>query len=266
MIKFGVNGAAGRMGRRLTALLNDQEDCALVCALEGEAHADLGRDAGELAGVGALGVPLVEDMGRAECLPDVVLDFSTPEATMVRVEQCAAAGVALAIGTTGLQKDDIEYVEREIAARIPVLMSPNMSIGVSLLTQLLGRVASALGEDYDVEIVEMHHRRKTDAPSGTALRFAEAICEAMSWDPGSALVYGRKGPVGERPTGGIAMHAVRGGDVVGDHTVIFAGAGERIEITHRASTRDVFAMGAIRAGRFLAGRGPGLYTMEQVLG
>jgi 4-hydroxy-tetrahydrodipicolinate reductase len=152
-----------------------------------------------------------------------------------------------------------------VASKVPVLVTPNMSVGINLLLETVGQVARALGEQYDIEIVETHHRRKKDAPSGTALKLAHAICQALSWDPKEALIYGRQGEVGERPGKQIALLAVRGGDVVGDHTVIFAGEGERIELTHRASSRDVFARGAIRAARFLAGRAPGLYSMKDVL-
>jgi len=264
MIRFAVNGAGGRMGKRIVALLADQQDCRLVCALERAGHPDMGKDAGQVAGTQPAGVPLTGALAGAVEKPDVLLDFSTPESTLARADECAAAGVAIVIGTTGLGARDLEHL-RSKAAAVPVLVAPNMSVGVNLLTSLVGRVAAALGTDYDIEIVEMHHRRKKDAPSGTALKLAEEICTAMGWRPCETLIFGRQGMVGERPRGRIAVHAVRGGDVVGDHTVIYAGDGERIEITHRATSRDVFALGAIRAGRFLAGRRAGLYTMAQVL-
>ena len=262
MIRVGVNGAAGRMGRRIIGLLTEEKDCTLACALERRGHPDLGKDAGLLAGTGPLGVLIAENVSGN---PNVLLDFSAPEASVARALECARLGVAVVIGTTGLSAAQMQTIQRDAAARVPVLVAPNMSVGVSVLLNVVGGVARALGEQYDIEIVEMHHRRKKDAPSGTALALAKTICEALSWTPEQALTYGRSGMVGERPVRQIAIHAVRGGDVVGDHTVIFAGEGERIEITHRVSSRDVFARGAIRAARFLVGRAPGLYGMKDVL-
>jgi len=265
MTKFGVNGASGRMGRRVIALLSEQEDCRLVCALEQPGHESLGRDAGDVAGVGRLDVGISDRMPLGEEEPDVVVDFSAPEGCVDRSRECAARGVALVIGTTGLGDEDMRRLRDEVASRVPVLVAPNMSVGVNVLSRIVGQVARALGKGCDIEIVEMHHRRKADAPSGTALKLAHAICDAHSWQPDEALVFGRQGRVGQRPSNQIAVHALRGGDVVGEHTVVFAMAGERIEITHRAHTRDIFALGAIRAARWLVGRKPGLYGMEDVI-
>ena len=262
MVKIGVNGACGRMGRRIISLLGEQRDCILECAVEMPGHPGLGKDAGLMAGVGELGLPIAEGVRGT---PDVVLDFSSPAGTLARARECAALGAALVIGTTGLSPEQMELIERDVAAKVAVLVAPNMSVGVNLLLRVVGQVAQALGEGYDVEIVETHHRRKKDAPSGTALKLAQTICEALGWDPGEALVYGRQGAVGERPGRQLAVHAIRGGDVVGDHTVIFAGEGERLELSHRASSRDVFARGAIRTAMFLAAKAPGLYSMEDVL-
>jgi len=262
MISLAVNGAAGRMGRSLVALVAAQEDLSLCCAIERGGHPELGKDAGLLAGVGELGVPI------GECLsgtPDVLVDFSCPEACVARAKECAKSGIALVIGTTGLSDEQLRTIEREVACSVPVLVAPNMSVGVNLMAVLAGKIAAALGEDYDIEVVEMHHRRKMDAPSGTALMLARHICRSMSWEPDSVLLGGRSGMVGERPRQQIAVHAVRGGDVVGDHTIIFAGEGERIELTHRATSREVFARGALRAARFVAGRPAGIYGMEDVL-
>ena len=262
MIKVGVSGASGRMGRRLISLLAEQSDCGLACALERPGHPDLGKDAGLVAGMCELGVPITEQVCGE---PDVLLDFSAPEASVDHATECAALGTAVVLGTTGFSPEQMQKLERDVGARIPLLIAPNMSVGINLLIELVGQVARALGEQYDVEIVETHHRRKKDAPSGTALQLARTICEALDWDPEQVLNYGRQGVVGERPRRQLAVHAVRGGDVTGDHTIIFAGEGERIELTHRASSRDVFAQGAIRAARFLVGRPPGLYGMRDVL-
>lgn len=262
MIKTAVNGASGRMGRRIIGLLAEQADCTLVCAVEKPGHPDVGKDAGLVAGTRQLGVSISERVCGA---PDVLLDFSGPDACLARAKECAALGTAVLVGTTGLSSGQVQQLERDVAPKVPVLIAPNMSVGVNLLFELIGPVARALGEEYDVEIIETHHRRKKDAPSGTALKLAQTICQALGWDPDQALTYGREGAVGERPRKQLAVHAVRGGDVVGEHTVIFAGEGERIELTHRAGSRDVFARGAIRAARFLAGRPPGLYSMKDVL-
>ncbi len=265
-MQFGINGACGQMGRRLIGLLVEEEDCSLACATERADHPDLGRDAGVIAGFGELGVLVTDSVAAAGRKPDVVLDFSVPAGIATRAQECAELGAALVIGTTGMDKESLRGIEVDLAARIPVLVAPNMGLGVNLLCGVVGKVAKALGEGYDIEIVEMHHRRKKDAPSGTALKLARSICEALSWDPEQVLAFGREGMVGERPARQLAIHAVRGGDVVGDHTIIFSGPGERIEITHRVSSRDVFARGAIRAGKSLAGRPAGLYSMQDVLG
>jgi len=186
-------------------------------------------------------------------------------AFLARAVECAELGTAVVVGTTGFSDEQRRTFEREVASKVPVLIAPNMSVGMNLLFELVAEVAGVLGEEYDIEIVEMHHRRKKDAPSGTALKLAERICERMSWHAGEVLLGGRHGMVGERPRRQLAVHAVRGGDVVGDHMVIFAGQGERIELIHRATSRDVFARGALRAARFLVGRPPGLYGMKDVL-
>ncbi len=266
MVHFGINGACGQMGRRLIGLLAEEEDCSLAWAAERADHPDLGRDAGVVAGLGELGVAVKDSVAAADRKPDVVLDFSAPAGIATRAQACAELGAALVIGTTGLDAESLRVIEVDIAARIPVLVAPNMSFGVNLLCGVVGKVAKALGEGYDIEIVEMHHRRKKDAPSGTALKLAHSICDALSWDPEQVLAFGREGMVGERPARQLAIHAVRGGDVVGDHTTIFSAPGERIEITHRVSNRDVFARGAIRVGQALAGRPAGLYSMQDVLG
>lgn len=262
MVSIALNGAAGRMGRILIGLVHSGPDCELVCALEKTGHPALGQDVGVLAGIGDTGVPLTEEMSGA---PDVLVDFSFPEASVARALQCAEIGTAVVIGTTGLTHDHVRTLRQQVAARVPLLQAPNMSVGVNLLFSLVGQVAKVLGPDYDIEIIEFHHRLKKDAPSGTAAKLARLACEAMGWDPEEALCHGREGIVGERPRAQIGIHAVRGGDIVGDHTVLFASEGERIELTHRASSREVFARGALRAAKFLAGKEPGIYEMKDVL-
>jgi len=262
MIRLAINGACGRMGRRLIALASDAPDMRVVAALEAAGHPAIGRDAGEVAGVGALGLRVTAEW---EAPANVLLDFSTPAGTLARLAEAAERKSAVVIGTTGLGSQDRTRIERA-AEMIPVLRAPNMSVGMNLMFKVVGDVARALGDDYDVEIVETHHRFKKDAPSGTALRLAEAIAAAMEREVERDAVFGRHGEVGERGPREIGIHAVRGGDVVGDHTVSFITLGERIEITHRAHTRDTFARGALRAARFIAGKPPGLYTMRDVLG
>ena len=262
MIRVVINGAAGRMGRRLVALCAAEKDMTVTAALDARAYPALGRDAGELAGIGSLGLPVKCDWdGNA----DVMIDFSSPAGTLARLKECVEQGTAMVIGTTGLSDRQKAHL---VAAgeKIAVLQAPNMSVGVNLLFNLVGEVAKALGDAYDIEIIEAHHRFKKDAPSGTALRLAERICSATGRDPATDIVRGRKGMVGERTRREIGMHAVRGGDIVGDHTVSFTTLGERIELIHRAHTRDTFARGAIRAARFVAGKPAGNYRMNDVLG
>ncbi len=262
MIRVAINGSAGRMGRRFVDLIAQEDDMQVVAALERAGHPDLGRDAGEIAGRGPLGLKIAAEWTAAA---DVLIDFTSPVGTLARLDDAVAKACALMIGTTGCT-DEQKAKIAAAAKTVPVIHAPNTSVGVNLLFKLVGRVAAALGEDYDIEIVETHHRFKKDAPSGTALRLAESICEATGRSVTDDLVYGRSGQVGERTHREIGMHAVRAGDVVGDHTVAFCALGERIEITHRAHTRDTFARGALRAARFLASQKPGLYTMADVLG
>ena len=262
MIRIAINGAGGRMGGRLVDLASQEKDMAVVAALEQPGHNALGRDAGELAGCGSLGVELACEWTAPT---DVLIDFTSPEGTLLRLAEAVETGVAVVIGTTGLN-DEQKAKIAEAAQKIPVLFAPNMSVGVNLLFRLVGEVAAALGEDYDIEIVEAHHRFKKDAPSGTALHLAEKIVEATGHSMADDVVHGREGIVGARGPKEIGMHAVRAGDIVGDHTVIYSTLGERIELTHRAHTRDTFVRGALRCARFLADKPPGLYSMANVLG
>ncbi len=260
-MRLAVNGAAGAMGRRIIALASEASDIWIVAAADRKDHPDLGKDVGTLSGIGALDVALSSDLSGES---DVVVDFSAPAATVKTARICADLGAGLVVGTTGLSEEDVRYLGKDVADSIPVLLAPNMSLGVNIVLDIACRMARALPASYDIEIVEMHHRRKKDAPSGTAREIARRLRGVLSRDE-SSVCYGREGMVGARPEGEIGVHAVRGGDVVGEHTVIFAGDGERIEVTHSAGSRDVFAHGAIQAARFIYGKPAGLYTMSDVL-
>ena len=262
MIRVGINGACGRMGARLVVLVPQENDMRIVAALENATHPAIGRDAGSANNGPEIGVAVTPDLPAGV---DVLMDFSTPDSTLQRIAECVTHETALVVGTTGLGEKHLPAL-KEASRRIPCLAAPNMSLGVNLLFKIAPKIAAALGEGYDVEIVEAHHRFKKDAPSGTALRLAEEIARVMKRDPKTCLNYGRQGIVGERPKGQIGVHAVRAGDIVGDHAIMFCGLGERIELTHRAHSRDTFCLGAIAAARFLVGKKPGMYTMDDVLG
>lgn len=265
MIRAVVCGAAGRMGGRIIAMIREASDFILAGAVEQSNSASIGRDAGEVAGIGTLGVPIVGDLGAVVSKGQVVIDFTAPQAAMIHLAIAAQAKAPVVVGTTGFSATDLNRI-KELGSAVPCVLSPNMSIGVNILFKVLAQVASTLGEEYDVEIVETHHRFKKDAPSGTALRMAQVVAEALGRELDKTGIYGRKGLVGERGKEEIAIHALRAGDVVGDHTVIFGGMGERIEVTHRAHSRDNFARGALRAAHWVIGRPPGLYDMQDVLG
>jgi len=256
-----VSGACGKMGRRIIALLSEDPELKCAAALERKNHPALGKDAGEIAGCGSLGVTIRDSLAERV---DVLLDFSSPEGTAGRLEEALKFGSSLVIGTTGHSAEQKRSIE-EAAKKIPILFSPNMSVGVNLLFSLVGQVARTLGADYDVEIVEAHHRFKKDSPSGTALRLAEEIAGALGLNLEDVAIYGRKGILGPRPSSQIGIHAVRAGDIVGEHTVIFSTSGERVELVHRAHTRDTFALGALRGAKFLLGKPPALYSMRDVL-
>jgi 4-hydroxy-tetrahydrodipicolinate reductase len=261
-----VAGAAGRMGSRLVTLLQEEADLHLVAALEAPGHPALLKDAGELAGVGRLGIPITADPEAALAPDRILIEFSVPEATLGHLRMVAQQKGRAVIGTTGFspaQRDEIERLAREV----PILLSPNMSVGVNVAFRVLRDMARLLGDDYDVEVTEVHHRFKKDAPSGTAMRMAEIVADALGRDLGKAAVYGRQGMPGERTRKEIGVFSLRSGDVVGEHTVSFGALGERLELTHRAQSRDNFARGALRATRFIATTKPGkLYSMQDVLG
>ncbi|MFO8057011.1 MAG: 4-hydroxy-tetrahydrodipicolinate reductase [bacterium] len=260
-----VTGAAGKMGRRITAAVVRDSRLELQGATEAPQHPELGTDAGVLAGTGAAGINLTDKLESLITDQSVVIDFTYHQASVAHVKACEQQGSAMVIGTTGFSEEEKKVIE-DAALKISVVLAPNMSLGVNLLFHLIGETARILGDDFDVEIVEAHHRQKKDAPSGTALRLAEIAAAAKGWSPQDTVQYCRQGDIGARPLKEIGVQSVRGGDIVGEHTVTFAGQGERIEICHRAHSRDTFAGGAARAALWVAGREPGLYSMQDVLG
>jgi 4-hydroxy-tetrahydrodipicolinate reductase len=266
MVNVVVTGVAGRMGGQILRSIRAAEGLAVVGGVERPGW-DGPRDVGEAAGLPALGMPVSDSLAAtlAATRAQVVVDFTSAAASVGHAEACAAHGVALVIGSTGFDAAARARVQ-VAAARIPVVLSPNMSVGVNVMFALVAQAARSLGDAYDVEIVEMHHGKKKDAPSGTAVRLAEVAAEALSRDPQRDVVYARHGMIGERTPREIGVMTLRGGDVVGEHTVYFAGQGERLEITHRATSRDQFARGALRAALWAPGRPPGLYDMHDVLG
>jgi 4-hydroxy-tetrahydrodipicolinate reductase len=263
MINIAITGAAGRMGRTLIEACAKAEGLRLAAAIERPGAGAIGADAGELVGVGKLGVAIRSSLNGLDF--DVLVDFTGPEATLANLERCRAAGRRMVIGTTGLDEAGKARIA-EAAKDIAIVFAPNMSVGVNLCFKLLDLAARVLGDEVDVEIVEAHHRYKADAPSGTALRMGEVVARALDRDLKEWAVYGRRGLAGERPRKVIGFSSLRAGDIVGDHTVLFAGGGERVEITHRAESRMTFANGALRAARWVMGRGSGLYDMQDVLG
>ncbi len=265
MINVAVTGAGGRMGRTFVELLAQSETAQLAAATEHPDSSLLGADAGELAGVGKNGVLLQADLESAVASFDVLIDFTAPAATLANAQCCAAAGKAMVIGTTGFDADQLAALHAAIAG-IPVVMAANYSVGVNLCFKLSELAASILGDDVDIEISEAHHRHKVDAPSGTALRLGEVVAQATGRDLDKVAVYGRQGQTGARSRDTIGFATVRAGDIVGDHTVLFAADGERVEITHKASSRHAFASGAVRAAQWLVGQPAGRFDMQDVLG
>jgi 4-hydroxy-tetrahydrodipicolinate reductase len=263
--RIAILGAAGRMGRALIQSLPSEPQAQLGAALDHAASAELGRDASALAGLAPSGILIGADLAAALSGADVAIDFTRPEGTMAALRACEVAGKALVIGTTGLSAEQKAAIA-QAAKRIPICFSANYSVGVNVCLRLLQLAARTLGDSYDVEIVEAHHRHKVDAPSGTALRMGEAVADALGRKLEDCAIYGREGHTGARAGHTIGFATVRGGDVVGDHTVMFLGEGERVEISHKASSRSNFARGALRAALWLAGRPAGLYDMQDVLG
>ncbi|MCA1663197.1 MAG: 4-hydroxy-tetrahydrodipicolinate reductase [Myxococcales bacterium] len=264
-VRVAVPGAAGKMGRMILKVISETPSAELVAAVERTESPLLGQDAGLVAGIGELGVMIRPELDEALSNADVIIDFTAPSATAWTVSRAAEHEVGVVIGTTGLGEAEKRAVW-QASERIPIVLSANMSLGVNVLFGLISQAARALGKDYDVEIVELHHRQKKDAPSGTALAMASVLAEALERDLGKVARYGREGQVGARGADEIGVLAVRGGDIVGEHTAYFCGLGERLEITHRASSRETFARGAVRAAEWLRDRDPGLYDMQDVLG
>jgi 4-hydroxy-tetrahydrodipicolinate reductase len=263
-VRIAVLGAAGKMGGAIVRAMAETPTAAFVVAVERPDFPAMGADASRLAGLPESGVRVQADRpGRGAA--DVWIDFSSPGVAVANANVAAQAGAAIVIGTTGLSAQDKDAIALA-AKKVPIVLAPNMSVGVNVMLRLVADAARALGAGYDVEIVETHHRAKRDAPSGTALRLAEAVAEATGRDLGKSARYERHGDIGPRTADEIGIQTLRGGDVVGDHTVFFLGQGERIEITHRASSREVLARGAVRAALWLHGRASGLYDMRDVLG
>jgi 4-hydroxy-tetrahydrodipicolinate reductase len=258
-----IAGCSGRMGYALLEGVFADEALQLHAALDRSDSPQLGRDAGEQFGR-KTGVLISHDVAAALAGADVLVDFTRPEPSLQYLQACRQAGVAMVIGTTGFTPEQKQQIEAA-SADIAVVFAPNMSVGVTLLINLVKEAAKVLSEGYDIEVIEAHHRHKVDAPSGTALRLGEAAAEALGRDLATCAVYGREGVTGERDPSTIGFATVRGGDVVGDHTVLFAGIGERVELTHKASSRATFALGALRAAKFLTGRSSGLFDMRDVL-
>lgn len=265
MIKAIVAGAGGRMGGRIVTMISEADGIELSAAFEHPDSPAVGRDAGEVAGIGKIGVTIEDSIDKVMDKGDVIIDFTFHEATVKHAEKAAEAGRAMVIGTTGFSNEEKARIE-ELSSKFPCVLAPNMSVGVNLLYKLLEMTAKVLGDDYDVEIVEAHHRMKKDAPSGTALQLGRVVAKALGRDFDQVAVYERHGMIGERSRKEIGIQTIRGGDIVGEHTVFFCGIGERIEITHKASSRDTFAKGAVRAAKWVAGKGPGFYSMQDVLG
>lgn len=265
MRRIAVMGAAGRMGKSLIEAVSQAEGADLSVAIDRPDSTLLGADAGELIGLGRLGVPLSGDLGAVMGAFDVLIDFTHPRVTLVNLELCRRSGKAMVIGTTGFTPEEKQRLV-EAAKDIPIVFAANFSVGVNLCLKLLDTAARVLGDEVDIEIIEAHHRHKVDAPSGTALRMGEVVAQALGRDLQAVAVYGREGQTGARARETIGFATVRAGDVVGDHTVLFAAEGERVEITHKASSRMTFAKGAVRSALWLREQPAGLYDMQDVLG
>ncbi|MFT3818540.1 MAG: 4-hydroxy-tetrahydrodipicolinate reductase [Rubrivivax sp.] len=264
LLNIAVAGASGRMGRMLIEAVLASGDCRLSGALDVPGSPALGGDAGAFLGR-VTGVNITADLRQGLQDADVLIDFTRPEGTLAHLDACRDPGVRMVIGTTGFSAAQKAQVAAAAQA-LPIVMAPNMSVGVNVMLRLLDQAARALAEGYDIEVIEAHHRHKVDAPSGTALAMGETLARALGRELKDCAVYAREGVTGERDPSTIGFATVRGGDIVGDHTVLFAGTGERIEITHRSNSRANYAAGSLRAARFLRGKPPGLYGMDDVLG
>lgn len=265
MVRAAVAGIAGRMGTRIAQLIGETEGIELAAGFERSDHPKIGRDLSEAVGGSPVGLTIAAGMEDVLDGVDAVIDFTSASASLHHLKTAAAHGKPMVIGSTGFTPEQMNEA-RALARGVPCVLAPNMSVGVNILFKVVGEVARLLGEDYDVEIVEAHHRFKKDAPSGTAVKLAQVVAQALGRDLGEVGVYARHGMIGERTSREIGIQTVRAGDIVGEHTVLFGGMGERIEIGHRAHSRDNFARGALRAALWVVGRAPGLYDMQDVLG
>lgn len=264
MPRIAVMGAAGRMGKTLIEAVRQAPGASLSAAIDRPESSLIGADVGELVGAGKIGVPLVADISQVLADFDVLIDFTHPSVTLKNLEVCRQAGKAMVIGTTGFSAAERELIA-QTAKSIPIVFAANFSVGVNLCLNLLDTAARVLGDEVDIEIIEAHHRHKVDAPSGTALRMGEVVAQALGRDLAKVAVYGREGQTGARERETIGFATVRAGDIVGDHTVLFAADGERVEITHKASSRMTFAKGAVRSALWLEGKIAALYDMQDVL-
>ncbi len=263
-IKVAIVGASGRMGQMLIQAVSQSEHCVLAGAVDLKESALLGFDAGQLLGL-KTGISVTSDLALGLKDAHVLIDFTRPQGTMQHLAYCSAHGIQMVIGTTGFSEEEKKAIQ-EASHKIAILMAPNMSVGVNVTLKLLALAAKALNEGYDIEVIEAHHRHKVDAPSGTALKMGEVLAQALGRDLKSHAVFAREGHTGERDPLSIGFSTIRGGDIVGDHTVLFAGTGERIEITHKSSSRSTYAQGSLRAVRYLAQKKTGLFDMFDVLG
>lgn len=265
MVNIVVAGAAGRMGKRIIGMLNETDGVSLSGAFEHPSSPFVGQDAGQVAGLGESGIKIHGSLGEVIESGDALIDFTVPEATMENLKEAASSGKAVVIGTTGFSDENFREI-REIARDISCVLAPNMSVGVNVMFKIAAEMAKILGREYDIEVIEAHHRLKKDAPSGTAVGLAKRLAEATERDFDNTAVYARKGIIGKRTDEEIGIQAIRAGDITGDHTVLFGGIGERLELTHRAHNRDNFARGAVRAAKWIVNQAAGLYDMQDVLG
>jgi len=265
MVKAILAGAAGRMGARIINIIHNSEGIILAGAFEHPENRYIGQDAGQVAGLGEIGIRITGSLNEIIDLGEVGIDFTTPQATLKNIRKVVSHGLSMVIGTTGITGEDLKQVEK-LAGKIRCVMSPNMSVGVNVMFRIVEEMAGILGDDYDIEILEAHHRLKKDAPSGTAMRLAQILAKATNRDLSKVAVYARRGVTGERGNKEIGIQTLRAGDITGDHTVMFGGTGERLELIHRAHNRDNFARGAVKAAKWIVNQPAGLYDMQDVLG
>lgn len=265
MVKVAVSGAGGRMGTSILKVLFKDPEIDIVGTTEAAGHHLLGCDLGVIVNSTGTNITVTQDMGSAFKDAEVVIDFTTPASTLLTAAHCSTSNKSMVVGTTGFSREERKKLE-QMAEKIPIVISPNMSIGVNLAFEISKLLATRLGDEFDVEIVETHHKDKVDAPSGTAIALAKSVAQGLGVDPDTHVRFERQGDIGKRKKGEIGVQTLRGGDVVGDHTVMFLGRGERLEITHRALSRENFSRGVLRAAKWIAGKKPGVYSMKDILG